>query len=271
LEYQQSDNPSVVVRQAEPCLRYFITFACCGARLHGDESGLLDRHHDLVGSRLLEPDANVSEPNVAKCSRILMCSTERPGSWCWQPIQRHCVYRGWNLLAAHVRSNHVHTIVEAETRPERIMNEFKSYASRELNQLTSERPDRKRRRRHPNRQRPRKCERNLQNQSGEERRAHLPGPHADGRSNLCSAPSHTCGDCTFGCWPQRPLGWQDIDNSVPPRVDELLVSSGYDAIHVLSYQMHASSDLELLERACWRSRVASEIAEQTSKTAYIVI
>ena len=63
-------------------------------------------------------------------------------------IHRHCAYRGWNLLAAHVRSNHVHILVEAETQPERIMNEFKSYASRELNQLTSERPDRKRWARH---------------------------------------------------------------------------------------------------------------------------
>ena len=63
-------------------------------------------------------------------------------------IQRHCAYRGWNLLAAHVRSNHVHTIVEAETRPERIMNEFKSYASRELNRLTSDGPERKRWARH---------------------------------------------------------------------------------------------------------------------------
>src|SRR4029079_12481760 len=46
------------------------------------------------------------------------------------------------------QANHVHVIVEAETRPERIMNEFKSYASRELNQLTSETPDRKRWARH---------------------------------------------------------------------------------------------------------------------------
>ena len=51
-------------------------------------------------------------------------------------------------LAAHVRSNHVHMVVEAETRPEKMMNEFKSYASRELNQLTSERPDRRRWARH---------------------------------------------------------------------------------------------------------------------------
>jgi len=42
----------------------------------------------------------------------------------------------------------VHILVEAETRPERIRNEFKSYASGERNQLTSERPDRKRWARH---------------------------------------------------------------------------------------------------------------------------
>ncbi len=63
-------------------------------------------------------------------------------------IQQHCVYRGWNLLAAHVRSNHVHIIVEAEIPPERIMNEFKSYASRELNRRRSDGPNRKRWARH---------------------------------------------------------------------------------------------------------------------------
>ena len=26
-------------------------------------------------------------------------------------LQRHCAHRGWKLLAAHVRSNHVHAIV----------------------------------------------------------------------------------------------------------------------------------------------------------------
>ena len=77
-----------------------------------------------------------------------MYSTEGARRVVLAAIQRHCAHRGWNLLAAHVRSNHVHVIVEAETRPERIMNEFKSYASRELNQLTSERPDRKRWARH---------------------------------------------------------------------------------------------------------------------------
>ena len=46
-----------------------------------------------------------------------------------------CSHRGWNLLAAHVRTNHVHVIVEAEVQPEKVMNDFKAYASRALNRL----------------------------------------------------------------------------------------------------------------------------------------
>jgi len=58
------------------------------------------------------------------------------------------MHRGWSLLAAHVRTNHVHAIVEADVRPEKVMNEFKSYASRELNRLDRDGSDRKRWARH---------------------------------------------------------------------------------------------------------------------------
>jgi REP element-mobilizing transposase RayT len=63
-------------------------------------------------------------------------------------LRHHCAHRGWNLLAAHVRMSHVHVIVEAQIRPERVMNEFKSYASRELNRLGRDGPDRRRWARH---------------------------------------------------------------------------------------------------------------------------
>ncbi len=49
-----------------------------------------------------------------------------PEGACWAPIQ-------------------VHAVVEAYARPEKVMNEFKSYASRELNRLGRDGPDRKRR------------------------------------------------------------------------------------------------------------------------------
>jgi REP element-mobilizing transposase RayT len=63
-------------------------------------------------------------------------------------LRGHCMHRGWSLLASHVRTNHVHAVVEADVRPEKVMNEFKSYASRELNRLERDGPDRKRWARH---------------------------------------------------------------------------------------------------------------------------
>jgi len=59
-----------------------------------------------------------------------------------------CSDRNWNLLAAPVRTNHVHIVVEAETRPERIMNDLKSYASRYLNRRGLGEASRKRWARH---------------------------------------------------------------------------------------------------------------------------
>jgi REP element-mobilizing transposase RayT len=59
-----------------------------------------------------------------------------------------CVDRTWILLAAHVRTNHVHIVVEAEAPPERVMNDLKSFASRRLNELRFYEVDRKRWARH---------------------------------------------------------------------------------------------------------------------------
>lgn len=63
-------------------------------------------------------------------------------------LQVVCAHRGWGLPAAHVRTSHVHAVVEAEVPPERIMSDFKAYASRSLNRLRLDEPNRKRWTRH---------------------------------------------------------------------------------------------------------------------------
>ena len=65
-----------------------------------------------------------------------------------QAIQEVCAHRSWSLLAAHVRTNHVHTVVDAEVPPERVMSDFKAYASRHLNRMRLDEPNRKRWARH---------------------------------------------------------------------------------------------------------------------------
>ena len=63
-------------------------------------------------------------------------------------LEEVCSYRCWTLLAAHVRTNHVHTVVQADARPEKVMNDFKSYASRSLNRMEVDEMGRKRWARH---------------------------------------------------------------------------------------------------------------------------
>jgi REP element-mobilizing transposase RayT len=65
-----------------------------------------------------------------------------------EAIQQVCAHRGWGLLAAHVRSTHVHTVVVAEVPPERVLIDFKAYASRGLNRIALDAPDRRRWARH---------------------------------------------------------------------------------------------------------------------------
>lgn len=127
---------------------YLITFACYGCHLHGDPSGSVDRYHNLPGGRLLEADPQLLRAE----SRSMDQAPYRIG-----PSQRQivmaalldrCQQQEWKLLAAHVRTNHVHVVVEVEARPERIMNDLKSYASRCLNRRGTDQPVRKRWARH---------------------------------------------------------------------------------------------------------------------------
>ncbi len=57
-------------------------------------------------------------------------------------IQEVCRFRGYQLHAAHVRTNHVHVVCEAAARPEAVLNAMKSYSSRALNELAIDDPNR---------------------------------------------------------------------------------------------------------------------------------
>jgi REP element-mobilizing transposase RayT len=59
-----------------------------------------------------------------------------------------CAHRNWWLLAAHVRSAHAHVVLQAGDPPEKVMNDLKAYASRELNTLGVDAAGRKRWTRH---------------------------------------------------------------------------------------------------------------------------
>jgi len=63
-------------------------------------------------------------------------------------LLERCSECRWSLLAAHVRTNHVHIVVDADAHPARVMNDLKSYASRCPNRIGLDEPTRKRWARH---------------------------------------------------------------------------------------------------------------------------
>lgn len=63
-------------------------------------------------------------------------------------VREVCRHRGWRLLAVHVRATHVHMIVHADVKPEKVMNDIKAYASRRLTEAGFDSRDTKRWSRH---------------------------------------------------------------------------------------------------------------------------
>ncbi|MGB7759824.1 MAG: transposase [Bryobacteraceae bacterium] len=127
---------------------YLITFACYGRRLHGAESGSVDREHNVPGTATLEVDPARAAAERRRMDQEPYNLDRIRREAVLEAIREVCSHRGWNLLAAHVRTDHVHAVVEAETAPERVMTDFKVYASRALNRLNLDDPNRKRWARH---------------------------------------------------------------------------------------------------------------------------
>jgi REP element-mobilizing transposase RayT len=100
--------------------------------LHGDEDGSVDRGHRLFGGPVVEMDAvrEEAERRLMDQAPYLLDADRR--AHVLESLGENCAYHGWILLAAHVRSTHVHAVVDAGVQPEKILSVFKAYASRRL-------------------------------------------------------------------------------------------------------------------------------------------
>lgn len=118
-------------------MRYFITLARYGAHLHGDEPGSVDKRHNVPGTRLAEPNPERVALKRQQMNQVPYLLYRQRRAMVLDALREFSFERGWSVFAAHVRTNHVRAVVEADVRPEKIMHAFKSYASRSLNRLGS--------------------------------------------------------------------------------------------------------------------------------------
>lgn len=131
-------------------LAYFITFTTYGTWLHGTVKGKgsVDSEHNVYGAPFVEadPDREREAREALVQPPYVMSAAER--EVVCRAVVELAREKGWQVWAAHVRSNHVHVVIAADREPGRLMSDLKGRASRELTRAGFGGPDRRRWTRH---------------------------------------------------------------------------------------------------------------------------
>jgi REP element-mobilizing transposase RayT len=129
-------------------LAYLITFTTYGTWLHGSAKNSVDDSHNVYGTSYVEPDGDreFQASQAMKQSPYVLSAAER--AIACKAVVDLSSNRGWDLLAIHVRSNHIHIVVSADRDPARIMSDVKSRISRALTTAGFDDADRRRWTRH---------------------------------------------------------------------------------------------------------------------------
>ena len=115
-------------------IAYLLTFRTFGTWCHGDKRGSVQR--TVRDSRT---KTVVIQPNLPLDAKMRSEMKQKPVTL--NKLQRQlvnlaitdiCAHREYLLRALNVRSNHVHAVVSKGVRPEKIVNDFKAYATRNL-------------------------------------------------------------------------------------------------------------------------------------------
>jgi hypothetical protein len=109
---------------------YLITFRCYGTWLHGDERGSVDRDHNVYDTPFLsrEEQREGEERRRLKQAPVELNAAQREAVD--KAIREVCEHRGWLLRAINVRTNHVHVVISARCKSQKVLNDFKAYATR---------------------------------------------------------------------------------------------------------------------------------------------
>jgi REP element-mobilizing transposase RayT len=120
-------------------LAYLITFSCYGSHLHGSENGSVDGNHNLKGGRYLAPEPGLVRAKEERMHGPRYALDHEKRGIVLAAIRQVCAHREWTLIAAHVRTSHVHVVVATDVEPEVAMHAFKAYASRFLTEIEAAR------------------------------------------------------------------------------------------------------------------------------------
>jgi REP element-mobilizing transposase RayT len=119
-------------------LAYLITWTTHGTWLPGDDRGWVQ--YGEAGIRAGNPVRKGLALRSLDSPPVVLDAEQR--AVVESTIRAHCAFRHWTLLAVNVRSNHVHVVVTAAAEPAKMMDQFKAWCSRQLNERTDAPPER---------------------------------------------------------------------------------------------------------------------------------
>jgi len=123
-------------------LGFLITFRCYGTWLHGEKRGSVDRrNYNRYGTPDMPANEKILKEEELELRHRPVRLTKRQRVIVRAAIEQVCEQRRYCLYALNVRTNHVHAVVNASLKRERIMNGFKSYATRRLREAELLAPD----------------------------------------------------------------------------------------------------------------------------------
>ena len=113
-------------------LAYHITFTTYGTWLHGDGRGSVSKALNQYSSDFVTPSRSLKnrEKRILKNQPVILNKMQRKTAL--EAILQVCNYHNWFAHAVHVRSNHIHIVVYGKEMPEKMMAQFKAYATRAI-------------------------------------------------------------------------------------------------------------------------------------------
>jgi len=114
-------------------LAYLLTFRTFGTWLHGDIRWSVGRiRRSPRESKLIQPNVPLKEAMAEEMEQPAVILDRSQRRIVQLAIEEVCAHRGYTLRAVNARTNHVHSVVSAQVKPEGIINTFKAYSTRKL-------------------------------------------------------------------------------------------------------------------------------------------
>ncbi|MEQ1949704.1 MAG: hypothetical protein ABL995_21140, partial [Bryobacteraceae bacterium] len=117
-----------------PLLTYLLTFSCYGLWLPGDARGSVERKRGTHRGGAIPPSIQLRDYAKSALHNPAKPLTPTEAAVVLNVLQEVCLHRAWRLRAAHIRTTHVHVVLDAPADPHKAIALFKAWVTRRLNE-----------------------------------------------------------------------------------------------------------------------------------------